>query len=92
MTNNFFSLFKPYFDSFDNGNFFKKPITILYTLFGLVNLLVPFYSLYLAINNNFGFELNMSSKDNNLPERMKKAFSRLIELNGGKSIIVKEAY
>jgi hypothetical protein len=50
MTNKFFSLFKPYFDSFDNGNFFKKPITVLYALFGLVNLLAPFYSLYLAIN------------------------------------------
>ena len=43
-------------------------------------------------NDVFEFELNMSFKENNLPERTKKAFSRLVELYGGKPIIVKEAY
>ena len=43
-------------------------------------------------SDHFGFELNKSFNENNLPERTKKAFSRLIELNGGKSIITKEAY
>lgn len=36
--------------------------------------------------------LSMKFGNDNLPDRMKKAFSRLIELSGGKPTYVKEAY
>ena len=40
----------------------------------------------------YSFELNKTFKENNLPERMKKAFARLIELNGGKHFSTKETF
>jgi hypothetical protein len=44
------------------------------------------------IEGTYDFILNKSFLNENLPERMKKAFSRLMELNGGKALVLKEAY
>jgi hypothetical protein len=55
------------------------------------------YTLYMngeAQGNESSYQitLNKAFNENNLPERMKKAFSRLIELNGGTPSDIKEPY
>lgn len=51
MKNKFFTFIKPYLTYIDNGDFFKKPFLWLYTILSLINLIIPFYILYTAIDN-----------------------------------------
>ncbi|MEJ5307008.1 MAG: hypothetical protein WHT27_01745 [candidate division WOR-3 bacterium] len=51
MNNKFFAFINPYLKFIDNGDFFKKPFLWLYTFLALVNLIVPIYILYVAIDN-----------------------------------------
>jgi hypothetical protein len=41
MDNKFFTLFKPYFDYMDSGEFFRKPFKWLYTILAIISLLYP---------------------------------------------------
>jgi hypothetical protein len=52
MENIFFTFIKPYLSIIDNGHLFRKPFSWLYTLFAVVNLILPIYILYKAADNN----------------------------------------
>ncbi|MGC9375488.1 MAG: hypothetical protein ACP5DQ_10675 [Bacteroidales bacterium] len=52
MDNKFFTFIKPYLSYIDNGHFFRKPFSWLYSLMAIINLIVPFYILYQAADNN----------------------------------------
>ena len=52
MDNKFFTFGKPYFFFIDNGHFFRKPFGWLYGLFAIINLLLPVYIFYQAIDNH----------------------------------------
>jgi len=45
MQNKFFTFIAPYLSSIDDGKFFRKPLSWLYSLIALVNLVVPFFVL-----------------------------------------------
>ena len=51
MDNKFFTFFKPYFSFIDNGDLYRKPFSWLYLLMAILNLLLPVYILYKAIDN-----------------------------------------
>ena len=52
--NNFFYHFsKPFTDSIDNGSFFKKPISWLYSIIAYLILFTPFWSAFIAIDQNY---------------------------------------
>lgn len=51
MENKFFTFIKPYLSYIDNGHFFRKPFSWLYTLFAIINLLIPIYVFYQASDN-----------------------------------------
>jgi hypothetical protein len=51
--NFFFHFSKPYTDAIDNGAFFQKPVSWIYTLIGGVFLLAPLVLAVKAIDNNF---------------------------------------
>ena len=42
---------RPYLSYIDNGHLFRKPFSWLYALIGILNLMLPFYVLYQAIDN-----------------------------------------
>ncbi|MDO5665005.1 MAG: hypothetical protein Q4G63_07090 [Bacteroidia bacterium] len=48
MENKFLTFIKPYLSYIDNGQFFRKPLSWLYTLLAIVNLLIPIYVFYIA--------------------------------------------
>lgn len=51
-TNNiFFDFIAPYLSAIDDGRFFRKPMMWLYTLIAVINIIIPFYILYHAIEN-----------------------------------------
>lgn len=52
MESKFFTFIKPYLLFIDNGNFFRKPFSWLYILLAVLNLILPIYLLYKAIDNN----------------------------------------
>lgn len=52
MDNKFFTFIKPYLSFIDKGDFFRKPFSWLYIAFAVLNLILPFYILYTAIDNN----------------------------------------
>ncbi|HMB01198.1 MAG TPA: hypothetical protein VKS21_09450 [Spirochaetota bacterium] len=52
MNNKFFSTFTPVLNTIDNGSFFKNPFKWLYIIFAVLNLLLPLFVLYTAIDNN----------------------------------------
>lgn len=52
MDNKFFTFIKPYLLFIDNGNFFRKPFSWLYIIIAILNLFLPVYLLYKAIDNN----------------------------------------
>lgn len=52
MESKFFTFIKPYLLFIDNGNFFRKPFSWLYLLLAVLNLILPIYLLYKAIDNN----------------------------------------
>jgi len=47
----FFTFIAPYLAVIDNGKFFRKPFSWLYSLIAIINLFLPFYLLYQAIEN-----------------------------------------
>jgi hypothetical protein len=51
MDNIFFNFFKPFFDYIDSGKLFRRPFGWLYAAIAGINLLVPFYILYQAIDS-----------------------------------------
>jgi len=51
MENKFLTFIKPYLSYIDNGHFFRKPFSWLYTLIAIVNLLIPIYVFYQASKN-----------------------------------------
>lgn len=51
MENKFFTFIAPYLSAIDEGKFFRKPFSWLYSLIAIMNLVLPFYVLYLAIDN-----------------------------------------
>ncbi|MBN1781127.1 hypothetical protein JW948_08395 [bacterium] len=51
MENRFFTFIAPYLAAIDDGRFFRKPFSWLYSLIAIINLLLPFYLLYQAIDN-----------------------------------------
>jgi hypothetical protein len=48
MENKFLTFIRPYLSFIDNGHFFRKPFSWLYTLLAIVNLLIPIYVFYKA--------------------------------------------
>ena len=52
MDNEFFTFIKPYLSYIDKGNLYRIPFSWLYTLMAILNLLVPFYCLYMAIDRH----------------------------------------
>ena len=49
MNNKFFTFYLSYID---NGDFYRKPFSWLYALLAVVNLILPFYIFYQAVDNN----------------------------------------
>ncbi len=52
MENKFFTLIRPMLSYIDKGDFFRKPFSWLYTIIAVLNLIIPFYILYTAIDGN----------------------------------------
>jgi hypothetical protein len=52
MDNKFFTFIKPYLSFIDNGHLYRKPFSWLYTLLAIINLLLPLYVFYKAIDNH----------------------------------------
>ena len=52
MDNKFFTFIKPYLSYIDNGHLYRKPFSWLYTLLAIINLIVPIYIFYKAVDNN----------------------------------------
>ena len=50
MENHFFNFINPFLDKIDGGDFFRKPFKWLYTTLAALNLLFPFYLLYICIS------------------------------------------
>ncbi len=48
----FFQFIKPYLSFIDDGKIYREPFSWLYTVLAAINLIIPFYVLYLAIDNN----------------------------------------
>jgi len=57
MENKFLTFIRPYLSFIDNGHFFRKPFSWLYTLLAIVNLLIPIYVFYQASHNGI-FDYN----------------------------------
>jgi len=53
MDSKFFTFIRPFLRTMDDGSFFRKPVMWLYVLMALVNLILPFYLLYRAIEHRF---------------------------------------
>lgn len=51
MKNKFFTFIDPYLSVIDTGKFFRRPFAWLYSVIALLNLIIPFYLLYVAIDN-----------------------------------------
>jgi len=51
MENKFLTFIRPYLSFIDNGHFFRKPFSWLYTLLAIVNLLIPIYVFDQASHN-----------------------------------------
>ena len=52
MKNKFFTFITPYLNFIDRGDIFRKPFSWLYALLAILNLLVPFITLFWAIDKN----------------------------------------
>lgn len=52
MENKFFTFISPYLSFIDKGHFFRKPFSWLYVIMAIINLLLPLYILYQAIDNS----------------------------------------
>lgn len=51
MENKFLTFIRPYLSFIDNGHFFRKPFSWLYTLLAIINLLIPINVFYQASDN-----------------------------------------
>jgi len=51
MDNKFFTFIKPYLSYIDNGHLYRKPFSWLYSIFAILNLVLPLYVLYMAVEN-----------------------------------------
>jgi hypothetical protein len=51
MDNKFFTFIKPYLSFIDNGDLYRKPFSWLYALLAIINLIVPIYVFYQAVDN-----------------------------------------
>jgi hypothetical protein len=51
MESKFLTFIRPYLSYIDNGHFFRKPFSWLYTLLAVVNLVLPLYVFYQASDN-----------------------------------------
>ena len=49
--NIFFNFIAPYLSTIDDGTFFRQPMKWLYTFIAFINIVIPLYILYLAIEN-----------------------------------------
>jgi hypothetical protein len=52
MNNKFFTFIKPYLNIIDNGLFFRKSFYWLYIILAVLNLVLPLYILYKAVDNH----------------------------------------
>ena len=52
MDNKFFTFIKPYLSFIDNGDLYRKPFSWLYALLAIINLIVPIYVFYQAVDNH----------------------------------------
>lgn len=52
MDNKFLTFIKPYLSFIDNGHLYRKPFSWLYTILAIINLLLPLYIFYMAVDNN----------------------------------------
>jgi len=51
MDNKFLTFIKPYLSFIDNGHIFRKPFSWLYSILAIINLILPMYIFYLAVDN-----------------------------------------
>lgn len=51
MQSKFFTFIAPYLAFIDSGKFFRRPFSWLYAIMAIINLVLPFYVLYHAINS-----------------------------------------
>jgi len=51
MENKFFTFISPYLSFIDKGHLFRKPFSWLYVIMAIINLLLPLYIFYQAIDN-----------------------------------------
>jgi len=51
MDNKFFTFIKPYLSLIDNGYLYREPFRWLYALLAVVNLILPIYIFYQAVDN-----------------------------------------
>ena len=51
MDNKFFTFIKPYLSFIDKGHLYRRPFIWLYTILAIINLILPLYVLYMAIDN-----------------------------------------
>jgi len=51
MDNKFLTFIKPYLSFIDNGNLYRKPFSWLYLILAIINLILPLYVFYTAVDN-----------------------------------------
>jgi hypothetical protein len=52
MDNKFLTFIKPYLSLIDNGHFYRKPFSWLYSILAILNLILPLFVLYIAVDND----------------------------------------
>ena len=51
MDNKFLTFIKPYLSFIDNGHLYRKPFSWLYAILAIINLILPLYIFYMAVDN-----------------------------------------
>ena len=51
MDNKFLTFIKPYLSFIDNGDIFRKPFSWLYVILAIINLILPLYFFFIALDN-----------------------------------------
>jgi len=51
MENKFLTFIRPYLSFIDNGHLYRKPFSWLYTILAIINLILPLYVFYMAVDN-----------------------------------------
>ena len=51
MDNKFLTFIKPYLSFIDNGHLYRKPFSWLYAILAIINLILPLYVFYMAVDN-----------------------------------------